>query len=240
MLEIKDLHVSYGGIQALRGVSLNVPDGKIVTLIGANGAGKSTLMRTISGLVKAQSGSILWNGQELLGKPIDQIVSSGIAMSPEGRRVFAYLTVLENLKIGAYLRKDKAETEKDLEWVYSLFPRLKERSWQSAGTLSGGEQQMLAVGRALMSKPKLLMLDEPSLGLAPIVVREIFDIIRTVNQQGITVLLNEQNANMALKVADYAYVLETGTLTLSGTGAELLTNEQVKAAYLGKKRVDRT
>ena len=235
MLEIKDLHVSYGGIQALRGVSLNVPDGKIVTLIGANGAGKSTLMRTISGLVKAQSGSILWNGQELLGKPIDQIVSSGIAMSPEGRRVFADLTVLENLKIGAYLRKDKAETEKDLEWVYSLFPRLRERSWQSAGTLSGGEQQMLAVGRALMSKPKLLMLDEPSLGLAPIVVREIFDIIRTVNQQGITVLLNEQNANMALKVADYAYVLETGTLTLSGTGAELLTNEQVKAAYLGKK-----
>ena len=205
MLEIKDLHVSYGGIQALRGVSLNVPDGKIVTLIGANGAGKSTLMRTISGLVKAQSGSILWNGQELLGKPIDQIVASGIAMSPEGRRVFADLTVLENLKIGAYLRKDKAETEKDLEWVYSLFPRLRERSWQSAGTLSGGEQQMLAVG-----------------------------------QQGITVLLNEQNANMALKVADYAYVLETGTLTLSGTGAELLTNEQVKAAYLGKKRADRT
>ena len=240
MLEIKDLHVSYGGIQALRGVSLNVPDGKIVTLIGANGAGKSTLMRTISGLVKAQSGSILWNGQELLGKPIDQIVASGIAMSPEGRRVFDDLTVLENLKIGAYLRKDKAETEKDLEWVYSLFPRLRERSWQSAGTLSGGEQQMLAVGRALMSKPKLLMLDEPSLGLAPIVVREIFDIIRTVNQQGITVLPNEQNANMALKVADYAYVLETGTLTLSGTGAELLTNEQVKAAYLGKKRVDRT
>ena len=223
MLEIKDLHVSYGGIQALRGVSLTVPEGKIVTLIGANGAGKSTLMRTISGLVKAQSGSILWNGQEILGKPIDQIVASGIAMSPEGRRVFADLTVLENLKIGAYLRKDKAETEKDLEWVYSLFPRLKERSWQSAGTLSGGEQQMLAVGRALMSKPKLLMLDEPSLGLAPIVV-----------------LLNEQNANMALKVADYAYVLETGTLTLSGTGAELLTNEQVKAAYLGKKRVDRT
>ena len=238
MLEIKDLHVAYGGIQALRGVSLTVPEGKIVTLIGANGAGKSTLMRTISGLVKAQSGSILWNGQELLGKPIDQIVTSGIAMSPEGRRVFADLTVLENLKIGAYLRKDKAETEKDLEWMYSLFPRLKERSWQSAGTLSGGEQQMLAVGRALMSKPKLLMLDEPSLGLAPIVVREIFDIIRTVNQQGITVLLNEQNANMALKVADYAYVLETGNLTLSGTGAQLLANEQVKAAYLGRKRAD--
>ena len=238
MLEIKDLHVSYGGIQALRGVSLTVPEGKIVTLIGANGAGKSTLMRTISGLVKAQIGSILWNGQEVLGRPIDQIVANGIAMSPEGRRVFADLTVVENLKIGAYLRRDKAEMEQDLEWVYSLFPRLKERSWQSAGTLSGGEQQMLAVGRALMSKPRLLMLDEPSLGLAPIVVREIFDIIRTVNQQGITVLLNEQNANMALKVADYAYVLETGNLTLSGTGAELLANEQVKAAYLGRKRTD--
>ena len=238
MLEIKDLHVSYGGIQALRGVSLTVPEGKIVTLIGANGAGKSTLMRTISGLVKAQSGSSLWNGQEVLGRPIDQIVASGIAMSPEGRRVFADLTVVENLKIGAYLRRDKAEMEQDLEWVYSLFPRLKERSWQSAGTLSGGEQQMLAVGRALMSKPRLLMLDEPSLGLAPIVVREIFDIIRTVNQQGITVLLNEQNANMALKVADYAYVLETGNLTLSGTGAELLANEQVKAAYLGRKRTE--
>ena len=238
MLEIKDLHVSYGGIQALRGVSLTVPEGKIVTLIGANGAGKSTLMRTISGLVKAQSGSILWNGQEILTKPIDQIVAGGIAMSPEGRRVFADLTVVENLKIGAYLRRDKAGIQQDLEWVYSLFPRLKERSWQSAGTLSGGEQQMLAVGRALMSKPKLLMLDEPSLGLAPLVVREIFDIIRTVNQQGITVLLNEQNANMALKVADYAYVLETGNLTLSGTGAELLANEQVKAAYLGRKRTD--
>ncbi len=236
MLEIKDLHVSYGGIQALRGVSLTVPEGKIVTLIGANGAGKSTLMRTISGLVKAQSGSILWNGQEILTKPIDQIVAGGIAMSPEGRRVFADLTVVENLKIGAYLRRDKAGIQQDLEWVYSLFPRLKERSWQSAGTLSGGEQQMLAVGRALMSKPKLLMLDEPSLGLAPLVVREIFDIIRTVNQQGITVLLNEQNANMALKVADYAYVLETGNLTMSGTGAQLLSDPQVKAAYLGKKR----
>ena len=240
MLKIENLHVSYGGIKALRGISLEVPDGKIVTLIGANGAGKSTTLRTISGLVKADSGSITYDGQELLGKPINKILEAGIAQSPEGRRVFANLTVLENLKIGAYLRKDKAETEKDLEWVYSLFPRLKERSWQSAGTLSGGEQQMLAVGRALMSHPKLLMLDEPSLGLAPIVVREIFDIIRTVNQQGITVLLIEQNANMALKVADYAYVLETGTLTLSGTGAELLTNEQVKAAYLGKKRVDRT
>ena len=240
MLKIENLQVHYGGIQALRGISLEVPDGRIVTLIGANGAGKSTTLRTITGLVKASGGSVQWDGQELLGKSIDKIISTGIAMSPEGRRVFPDMTVLENLKIEAYLRRDKAEIEKDIQWVYSLFPRLEERSWQLAGTLSGGEQQMLAVGRALMSKPKLLMLDEPSLGLAPIVVREIFDIIRTVNQQGITVLLNEQNANMALKVADYAYVLETGTLTLSGTGAELLTNEQVKAAYLGKKRADRT
>ena len=236
MLEIKDLHVSYGGIQALRGVSLTVPEGKIVTLIGANGAGKSTLMRTISGLVKAQSGSILWNGQEVLGRPIDQIVASGIAMSPEGRRVFADLTVVENLKIGAYLRRDKAETEQDLEWVYSLFPRLKERSWQSAGTLSGGEQQMLAVGRALMSRPKVLMMDEPSLGLAPLVVQGIFDIIRTINKEGVTVLLIEQNANMALKVADLAYVLETGTITKFGTGAELLADESIKEAYLGKSK----
>ena len=233
MLEIKDLHVSYGGIQALRGVSLNVPDGKIVTLIGANGAGKSTLMRTISGLVKAQSGSILWNGQELLGKPIDQIVASGIAMSPEGRRVFADLTVLENLKIGAYLRKDKAETEKDLEWVYSLFPRLKERSWQSAGTLSGGEQQMLAVGRALMSRPDMIMLDEPSLGLAPLLVKEIFNIIRRINEDGMTVLLVEQNAFAALSVAHYAYILEVGRVVLEGTGQELLENPKVKEAYLG-------
>ena len=233
MLEIKDLHVSYGGIQALRGVSLNVPDGKIVTLIGANGAGKSTLMRTISGLVKAQSGSILWNGQELLGKPIDQIVSSGIAMSPEGRRVFADLTVLENLKIGAYLRKDKAETEKDLEWVYSLFPRLKERRSQVAGTLSGGEQQMLAMGRALMSHPKLLMLDEPSMGLAPLLVEQIFDIIKELHRAGTTILLVEQNAQMALSVADRGYVLETGRVTLTGPGRELLADEAVKKAYLG-------
>ena len=240
LLEVKDLQVVVGEENKvlLDGLNLTVNAGETHVLMGHNGAGKSTLMRTISGLVKAQNGSILWNGQEVLGRPIDQIVASGIAMSPEGRRVFADLTVVENLKIGAYLRRDKAEMEQDLEWVYSLFPRLKERSWQSAGTLSGGEQQMLAVGRALMSKPRLLMLDEPSLGLAPIVVREIFDIIRTVNQQGITVLLNEQNANMALKVADYAYVLETGNLTLSGTGAELLANEQVKAAYLGRKRTE--
>ena len=236
MLKINDLHVHYGGIQALRGISLEVPDGKIVTLIGANGAGKSTTLRTITGLVKASSGSVEWNGQELLGKSIDKIVSSGIAMSPEGRRVFPDLTVLENLKIGAYLRKDKAEIAKDIQWVYSLFPRLEERSWQLAGTLSGGEQQMLAVGRALMSRPKLLLLDEPSLGLAPLVVQDIFAIIREINRQGVTVLLIEQNANMALKIADLAYVLETGRITLSGSGAELLANEKVKEAYLGKHK----
>ena len=242
MLKIENLHVNYGGIQALRGISLEVPDGKIVTLIGANGAGKSTTLRTISGLVKASEGSIKWitdenpEGEELLGKPIDKIISTGISMSPEGRRVFPDMTVLENLKIGAYLRKDKEGIEKDIQWVYSLFPRLEERSWQLAGTLSGGEQQMLAVGRALMSRPKLMMLDEPSLGLAPLVVQDIFSIIREINRQGVTVLLIEQNANMALKIADQAYVLETGNITLSGTGAELLVNEQVKAAYLGKSQ----
>ena len=233
-LEIRDLCVSYGGIRALKGVSLSVDEGQIVTLIGANGAGKSTLMRTISGLVKAQSGSILWNGQELLGKPIDQIVASGIAMSPEGRRVFADLTVLENLKIGAYLRKDKAETEKDLEWVYSLFPRLKERSWQSAGTLSGGEQQMLAVGRALMAKPKMILMDEPSMGLSPLLVKEIFAIIQEVNKQGITILLVEQNAKMALAISDRAYVLETGNISIEGNAADLLNDPRVKKAYLGQ------
>ncbi len=234
MLKIENLCVSYGGIQALRGISLEVPDGKIVTLIGANGAGKSTTLRTITGLVKASSGSITWNGEELLDKSIDKIIGAGIAMSPEGRRVFADMSVLENLRIGAYLRHDKAEIEKDIHWVYSLFPRLEERSWQLAGTLSGGEQQMLAVGRALMSRPKLMMLDEPSLGLAPLVVQDIFAIIREINKQGVTVLLIEQNANMALKIADLAYVLETGNITLSGTGAELLANEKVREAYLGK------
>ena len=233
MLKIENLHVSYGGIKALRGMSLEVPDGKIVTLIGANGAGKSTTLRTISGLVKADSGSITYDGQELLGKPINKILEAGIAQSPEGRRVFANLSVLENLKVGAYLRKDKAGIEKDLQWVYSLFPRLEERSWQLAGTLSGGEQQMLAVGRALMSRPKLLMLDEPSLGLAPLVVQGIFDIIRTINKEGVTVLLIEQNANMALKTAHMGYVMETGRITMSGSGRELLANEDVKKAYLG-------
>ena len=232
MLKIDNLHVSYGGIRALQGVSLAVPEGKIVTLIGANGAGKSTTLRTISGLVKADSGSITYEGQELLGLPINKILEKGIALVPEGRRVFTNLSVLENLRIGAYLRNDKAQIEKDLQWVYELFPRLKERSWQMAGTLSGGEQQMLAVARALMSKPKVIMMDEPSLGLAPLVVKGIFDIIRQINDQGVTVLLIEQNANMALKVADFAYVLETGRITLTGTGRELLVNEDVKKAYL--------
>ncbi len=236
MLEIKDLHVSYGGINALRGINIEVPDGKIVTLIGANGAGKSTLLRTISGLVKAESGSILLDGEELIGKQINKICESGIALSPEGRRVFADLTVMENLRIGAYLRNDKKEIEKDLEWVFNLFPRLKERSWQFAGTLSGGEQQMLAVGRALMSKPKILMLDEPSLGLAPLIVQQIFDIIREINHAGVTVLLIEQNANMALKTADIAYVIETGEIVLSGSGRQVLENPTVREAYLGKKK----
>ena len=236
MLKISDLYVNYGGINALRGISLEVPDGEIVTLIGANGAGKSTTLRTITGLVKAASGSVLWNDTELLGKPIDEIFKSGIAMVPEGRRVFSDLTVLENLRIGAYLRKDTDEIEKDIEWVYSLFPRLKERYWQYAGTLSGGEQQMLAVGRALMSRPKLMMMDEPSLGLAPLVVQDIFSIIKEINRQGVTILLIEQNANMALRIADRGYVLETGRISMTGTGMELLNEESVKAAYLGTKK----
>lgn len=238
MLKIKDLHVSYGGIKALRGINIEVPDGKIVTLIGANGAGKSTLLRTISGLVKAESGSILLDDEELIGKQINKICESGIALSPEGRRVFADLTVMENLRIGAYLRNDKKEIEKDLEWVFNLFPRLKERSWQYSGTLSGGEQQMLAVGRALMSRPKILMLDEPSLGLAPLIVQQIFNIIREINNAGVTVLLIEQNANMALKTADIAYVIETGEIVLSGSGTQVLENPTVREAYLGKKKYE--
>ena len=236
MLSIKDLYVSYGGIKALRGINIEVPDGKIVTLIGANGAGKSTLLRTISGLVKAESGSIQLDGTELISMPINKICASGIALSPEGRRVFTDLTVEENLKIGAYLRKDKKEIEKDLKWVYELFPRLQERSWQFAGTLSGGEQQMLAVGRALMNRPKILMLDEPSLGLAPLIVQQIFDIIKEINKNGVTVLLIEQNANMALKTADIAYVIETGEIVLTGSGQEVMANPQVREAYLGKKK----
>ena len=234
ILEIKGLVVSYGGIEAVKGIDLTVEQGKIVTLIGSNGAGKSTTLKTIAGLVKPKSGSITFQGEPLLGKSTDQIVSRGVTLVPEGRRVFPNLTVEENLRIGAYLRKESIRD--DLDRVYALFPRLKEREWQMAGTLSGGEQQMLAVGRALMAKPQLVMMDEPSLGLAPIVVRGIFDIIREINAQGITVLLIEQNANMALKIADLAYVLETGTITMSGTGAELLADEKVKEAYLGKKR----
>ncbi len=235
-LEIKDLHVSYGGIRALKGVDLTVEEGQIVTLIGANGAGKSTTLRAISGLQKPQSGSILYGGEELIGLPAKEIVRRGIIHVPEGRRVFPDMTVAENLKIGAFLRTDKGGIADDMNYVHSLFPRLKERSWQLAGTLSGGEQQMLAVGRALMSRPKVLMMDEPSLGLAPLIVKDIFSIIRRVNADGITVLLIEQNANAALRVADYGYVLETGTIALTGTGEELLRNESVREAYLGKKK----
>ena len=235
-LEIKDLHVSYGGIRALKGIDLTVEEGQIVTLIGANGAGKSTTLRAISGLQKPQSGSILYGGEELVGLPAKEIVRRGIIHVPEGRRVFPDMTVAENLKIGAFLRTDKGGIADDMDYVHSLFPRLKERSWQLAGTLSGGEQQMLAVGRALMSRPKVLMMDEPSLGLAPLIVKDIFSIIRRVNADGITVLLIEQNANAALRVADYGYVLETGTIALTGTGEELLRNESVREAYLGKKK----
>ena len=231
MLRIEDLRVNYGGIEAVKGISFEVPEGEIVTLIGANGAGKSTTLRTIAGLVKPASGRITFQDEEITGLSPDRIVSKGITLVPEGRHVFPDLTVLENLKIGAYLRTDSLED--DLNWVYDLFPRLKERSWQAAGTLSGGEQQMLAVGRALMSRPKIIMMDEPSLGLAPIVVKGIFDIIQEINRQGVTVLLIEQNANMALKIADVGYVLETGRISLTGSGRELLANEAVKKAYLG-------
>ena len=231
MLRIDNLRVNYGGIEAVKDISFTVPEGKIVTLIGANGAGKSTTLRAIAGLVKPASGRIRLQAEDLTALSPDRIVSKGITLVPEGRRVFPDLTVLENLKIGAYLRKD--DLSADLKWVYELFPRLKERSWQAAGTLSGGEQQMLAVGRALMSRPKLMMMDEPSLGLAPLIVREIFEIIKEINRQGVTILLIEQNANMALHTADLGYVLETGRITLSGPGKELLVNEAVKKAYLG-------
>jgi len=231
MLKIEDLRVNYGGIEAVKGISFEVPEKQIVTLIGANGAGKSTTLRTIAGLVKPASGRIFFQNEEITAVSSDRIVSLGITLVPEGRRVFPDLTVLENLKIGAYLRKDSLDA--DIKWVYDLFPRLKERSWQAAGTLSGGEQQMLAVGRALMSRPKLMMMDEPSLGLAPLIVKGIFEIIKEINKRGVTILLIEQNANMALHTADTAYVLETGRLTMKGSGEELLNNEAVKKAYLG-------
>ena len=234
LLEIKDLRVSYGGIEALKGISFHVEEGQIVTLIGANGAGKSTTLRAISGLAPVKSGTILYDGQAINGLNPQKIVSMGVGMVPEGRHVFPNLTVLENLKIGDYLRRD--DLKHDIEYVYSLFPRLRERSWQMAGTLSGGEQQMLAVGRALMMKPRILMMDEPSLGLAPLVIRDIFEIIKTLHAQGMTILLVEQNANAALKVADYAFVLQTGMMGVQGTGTELLDNPEVKAAYLGKSR----
>ena len=236
MLEIKDLKVNYGGIEALKGISFHVEEGEIVTLIGANGAGKSTTLRSIMEVVKPASGTITFQGEDITGMNTQKIVDRGIVLVPEGRRVFPNLTVLENLRIGAYLRTDKAGIDKDRHHVYSLFPRLEERHWQLAGTLSGGEQQMLAVGRALMAKPKVIMMDEPSLGLAPLVVKDIFSIIRRIHEEGVTVLLIEQNANAALKIANRGYVMETGRITLTGTGTELLSNESVREAYLGKAK----
>ncbi|MDR2452177.1 MAG: ABC transporter ATP-binding protein [Candidatus Accumulibacter sp.] len=234
MLSIRNLSVHYGGIHALRGISLDVPAGGIVTLIGANGAGKSTTLNAIMGLVRASGGSVAWNGEEMLGKPTKNIVQSGIVLVPEGRRIFPNLTVDENLSLGAYARADRSEVEADRERVFGLFPRLEERRRQKAGTFSGGEQQMLAVGRALMSKPAVLMMDEPSLGLAPLFVRMIFDIIRQINAAGVTVLLVEQNAKAALEVADTGYVMETGAIGFSGGGRELLDDERVRRAYLGE------
>ncbi len=233
LLEINNLHVYYGAIHALKGISLKVEEGQIVALIGANGAGKTTTLRTISGLLHPKEGSILYHGEPLHEMKAQSIVKAGISHVPEGRRIFAPLTVMENLELGAFLRNDKDGIQKDLEAIFQSFPRLKERTFQQAGTLSGGEQQMLAMGRALMSRPKVLLLDEPSMGLSPIFVQEIFNIIRRINEQGTTVLLVEQNARMALSIADYAYVLETGTISLEGTGAELASSEEVQKAYLG-------
>ena len=235
ILEVKDLHFHYGEIHALKGISLDVEEGEVVTLIGANGAGKTTTLRALSGLLgHITSGEVWFMGERIDSLKPYVIASKGLAQCLEGRHIFGNLTVRENLEMGAYLRKDAAAVKNDFDYVYDLFPRLLEREQQRAGTLSGGEQQMLAVGRALMSRPKLMMLDEPSLGLAPLVVQDIFSIIREINKQGVTVLLIEQNANMALKIADLAYVLETGNITMSGTGAELLANEKVREAYLGK------
>lgn len=237
MLEIKDLRVKYGGITALDGISMKVPDGKVITLVGANGAGKSTTLRSITKLVNPVSGSITYEGKELTHMNTQDIVKLGITLVPEGRHVFADMTVDENLMIGAYLRKDKENFKRDIAFIHEMFPRLKERAKQLSGTLSGGEQQMLAVGRALMSNPKVMMMDEPSLGLAPLVVKDIFNIIQKVNREkGVTILLIEQNANAALKIADYGYVMETGKIGLEGTGQELLANESVKELYLGKSK----
>lgn len=236
MLEIQDLHVAYGGIQALQGISLHVPDGKIIALLGANGAGKSTTLRTIMGIVKPTSGKVDFQGESLLGMKSFQVVMKGIALVPEGRRVFTNLTVTENLGLGAYTRNDKVQIQQDIDEVYELFPRLKERVNQPAGTLSGGEQQMLALGRALMSKPKLLMIDEPSLGLAPVLSQNVLGKLKELNQKlGQTILLIEQNARAALSIADYAYILETGQIMLEGPASELATNDAVRKTYLGVK-----
>ena len=234
MLRLKALSVFYGGIHALRGIDVEVPDGKIISLIGANGAGKSTMLNTIVGLVKPSSGTVTWNDEEITGDDPKNIVSKGIVMIPEGRRIFPNLTVDENLRLGAYTRKDKKEIKKDRERCFELFPRLKERHAQQGGTLSGGEQQMLAVARGLMARPKILMLDEPSLGLAPIVMKMIFEIIREINKNGTTILLIEQNAHAALELADYAYVLETGTIVMQDSGAKLLNDDSIRKAYLGE------
>jgi len=233
MLKIKDLNVFFGGIHALKGISFDVPKGKIITLVGANGAGKSTTLRTICGLIKPQKGEVKFENQTINNIHADQIVKKGIALIPEGRKIFPNLTVQENLELGAFARTDREAIEKDFQWIYELFPRIKERLWQKGGTLSGGEQQMLAISRGLMSRPKLLMMDEPSLGLAPLLVKEIFDIIKRIHQEGMTVLLVEQNAFAALKISDYAYVLETGNVVLHGSGSELLQDKRVKKAYLG-------
>ena len=232
LLKVEGINVYYGAIHAIKDISFQVNQGEIVTLIGANGAGKTTTLQTVSGLLRSKTGSILFDGQDINTVSADKLVGRGLAQVPEGRRVFLQMSVEENLEMGAYTQPP-AGVPRDLEMVYDLFPRLKERSWQAAGTLSGGEQQMLAVGRALMSRPKIIMMDEPSLGLAPIVVKGIFDIIQEINRQGVTVLLIEQNANMALKIADVGYVLETGRISLTGSGRELLANEAVKKAYLG-------
>lgn len=234
MLTINNLHVSYGGIKALRGINFTIEENKIVTLIGANGAGKSSALRAIMNLVKKAEGLVFYNGEDLTNLKTMDIVKRGIALIPEGRRVFVNLTVEENLLLGAYTRTDKAKINKDIKNVYNLFPRLKERSWQKSGTLSGGEQQILAAGRALMIRPKVLMMDEPSLGLAPLLVKDIFDIIDELHKQGNTILLVEQNAKKALEIADYGYVLETGAIVIEGHGKDLLVNERVKEAYLGK------
>jgi branched-chain amino acid transport system ATP-binding protein len=233
MLRVNDINVYYGNIQALKGVSLEINQGEIVTLIGANGAGKSTLLKTISGLLKPKQGEILYHGQSVTGKQAQTIVKQGISHVPEGRRVFANMSVEENLELGAYVRNDKLGIQQDFEKVYQLFPRLHERRKQQSGTLSGGEQQMLAMGRALMARPKLLLLDEPSMGLAPLLVKTIFRIIGEINKDGTTILLVEQNANMALSIADRAYVIETGRVVTSGTAEELNASDQVKLAYLG-------